>query len=1497
MNRIILIIISFLICGIVYPQNKIQFRSIDKAECVKSDNSSLKASFSFSELEAQDVVSERGTFSWLSLPNTVIGGNEGDPQIPVVNELIAVPFGAKPRVEVTSFSTTDYRLADYGIHTLVPRQPSLRKDKRPEDVPFVYNEAAYQTRGLRSEPRAIVSVEGVMRGVQLGKMTIEPVSYDPVSNTLRVFNDIEVEVHFDGADAKATEDMLVKTYSPYFDIVYKQLFNDRAVLDAYSAHPDLYTTPVKMLVVTTTKYSTSTAFQNWLKWKKQKGIYVDVQTVTSSTSASNIRSMIQTKYNSDHPTFLVIIGDKADVTNYTTWSDSELNYSPYVSDNAYASVDNDVYHDLFMSRMSVSSTTELNNLVNKILMYEKYTMPDPSYLNNVTLIAGWDSYGWTAKVGKPTIQYANNYYFNAAHGFSNIHVYLTTGTGQNSECYTWFNNGGVGFLNYTAHGDITMLADPSFTNSNVSSLTNTNKYFWLMGNCCLTANWGNSSTCLGETLIRAANKGAFGYIGSIPESYWYEDYYFGVGATTTFNQMPTQSQTRKGVYDAMFDDTGFNTLNSVPYIGNVAVTYAHAGSYQSSVTDEYYWRAYQCLGDGSVMPYHVAPAANTVSHADILPMGATSFTVSADARSYVAITVNDEIIGVAQVPSSGTVDVPITAPTAAGTAMIVVTRNQRQPYTATVEITGEQYTINATASPEEGGTVTGAGEYYKGTVCTLTAIANHGYEFISWKEGNTIVSEEKTYSFTVTGDASYTAEFTALTPHQVSSETVEHGTVSVSPTTAYKGDIVTLSVTPEPGYCFSEWRVTTDNKEIIPVENNQFVMPDSNVTVDVVILPGHNVTVAASEHGTASVDLVCALEGATVTVTTTPETGYAVQALIVYKTGDAGTIIPVAGRQFTMPAFDVTVVALFNVPQGEDVTIGSGTSTQNGNVLPTYAYYNYSLSEQIYTAAELGGAGKIAAIAFKNSANASERTVDIYLKHTAKESFSDNSDWEVVTTADKVFSGTVSFPASGWFTIQLDTPFSYDGVSNILLCFDDNSNTAVASASAAPKCYTYSTGSTRRALRINNDDINFDPTNSASLSSYSGSRVTYNNQIQLTMAAPSNTAAISLSAETLSGFSYIKGEGPSESQILNMIAAGSEAFVITAPEHYEVGQTPDGPYSDLLTLSAEHTITTNLYIRLKAGLNEGTYLDEILTIQSGETSVEVSLNGEVIRNCYYTYDETLYSDNMTVMCVVAIEGVEQHSDLWEVGAFCGETCRGTAMPLYCPPVDRYILPLIVYGTAGDQIHFKLYDHALNAESTLTAFIALPFDGDGYGSISDPVVLNFLSEAPSTITQTTEMASGWVWWSSNIELGGAQGWALLREAFGSSVGQIKSTTHSSTYQNGQWIGNIDINNDKTYLISVNESFVFELTGAPANPSDHPITIKSGWNWIGYPCQQAMSLKTAFHNFNPSENDVIKSQNQYSTYKDGQWKGSIQTLEPGKGYFYMSYSNENKILIFP
>ena len=110
MKRTIILLLSIMLCESVMAQQSIRLRSTDKAECVKSDMASLKAVLSFSGIEAHELQSERGVFSTLAMPNTVIGGNEGDPQIPVVNQLIAIPFGATPSIRVTDYSSTDYNL-------------------------------------------------------------------------------------------------------------------------------------------------------------------------------------------------------------------------------------------------------------------------------------------------------------------------------------------------------------------------------------------------------------------------------------------------------------------------------------------------------------------------------------------------------------------------------------------------------------------------------------------------------------------------------------------------------------------------------------------------------------------------------------------------------------------------------------------------------------------------------------------------------------------------------------------------------------------------------------------------------------------------------------------------------------------------------------------------------------------------------------------------------------------------------------------------------------------------------------------------------------------------------------------------------------------------------------------------------------------------------------------------------------------------------------------
>lgn len=802
---------------------RIDLRHETKAEITNSEFTTLRAVFSYGTIESQLVPTERGSFSEITIEGTYASGEIGAPELPATHQLLAVPFGATPRVSVVGYTATDYQLSDYGIGTILPHQPSVRKDQKPEDVKFIYNAEAYQHRGLSAIPEATIEVQGTLRGIRVGSLVVNPVSYDPSSNTIRVFNDIEVEVNFEGADYAETERMLLNTYSPYFDIVYKQMFNYRQIMSVYDDHPDLMAYPVHMVVIAPENYLST--LEPWLNWKIQKGFDVNVYTTAQTgTTYSAIRSYVQNLYNTGvsqgaTPTFLILVGDTGQIPGTNGSSTTK------VTDLYYGSVDNDYFPDMFYSRMSAENTSQLAIIVNKILQYEQYTMPDPTYLNNVTLIAGWDSY-WTAYVGRPTINYATTYYYNTDHGFSQVNSHVNQS--QYNGCYNSLSTG-VGFVNYTAHGDNNMWYQPQLTNSGVNQLTNADKYFLAMGNCCLSGNFGYYSTCFGEAMIRAENKGAYSYIGSCPETYWYEDYYFGVGATNTFSNTPNINNTATGVYDAVWMDDTYNTISSMVFLGNIAVTFAHTGSYQTSISTLYYWQAYHVLGDGSIMPYRVQPSANTVSHESSISSTATSFTVNAEAGSYVGLSQNNVLKGAALVPASGTVNIPI-ADLEGGQMRIVVTKPQRQPYVQDINVTSTQtFIITATVSPVGAGFIRGAGTYVDGSSCTLRASALAGYTFVNWTENNLPVSSEANYIFDVSRDRNLVANFAQQTFSVVATvDPVEGGKAVVTGDNTY-GSQVTVSVELNDEYSFLNW---TEDGEIVSEEQTyEFTLHSDRVLV------------------------------------------------------------------------------------------------------------------------------------------------------------------------------------------------------------------------------------------------------------------------------------------------------------------------------------------------------------------------------------------------------------------------------------------------------------------------------------------------------------------------------------------------------------------------------------------------------------------------------------------------------------------------------------------
>ena len=679
MKRMRLLATAFLLIGLLIglqanAQGRIELgRAKAAQQCANVTDAGFTASFSFSSIESVEMNTEKGVFSNIMMSNTYPSGNVGEPSLPAVNKLFAVPYGASNiAVKVKNYSTTEYALADFGIKTIYPQQLPLRKDQKPEELPFSYSEKAYNAKGFAERPLAQVKIQGTMRGIQIGELTINPVQYDASTNSIRVYNDIEVEVSYGQYDKSASYNEFARTFSPYFANIYSQMFNWRD--DVYDEHPDLWQNPVHMLIIADRMFEE--CLQPWYTWKTTKGFYLSINyTDEIGTTAAAIRAFIQDEYSKDAPTFLMIMGDKNQVAASATGSETHC-----VTDLQYSSVDGDQFPDMYHSRFPAETVAQMTAMVNKALEYEQYTMPDPTYLNNVLLIAGEDS-GWGVTVGRPTIWYATNYYYNEEHGYANVYEYSH---GTYTGCYTHLNTG-VGFANYTAHGSNTSWAGPQFTVSDVNNLTNEHKYFLAMGNCCEAADWGINGTCFGEAMVRAENKAAYAYIGSCPSTYWLNDYYFGVGATHRADgTMPTYEETTMGFYDAMWTDDAYNTVTSMMFIGNLASNAAQALGYDLHCSTLYDWQAYHTLGDGSILPFRIQPTENTISHLPTLPIGMDFFTVSAEPGSYVGISKDGILYGAGMIDETGTTDIQITPITSGGDVTVCVTHPRRVPYTSVI---------------------------------------------------------------------------------------------------------------------------------------------------------------------------------------------------------------------------------------------------------------------------------------------------------------------------------------------------------------------------------------------------------------------------------------------------------------------------------------------------------------------------------------------------------------------------------------------------------------------------------------------------------------------------------------------------------------------------------------------------------------------------------------------------------------------------------------------
>ena len=258
-----------------------------------------------------------------------------------------------------------------------------------------------------------------------------------------------------------------------------------------------------------------------------------------------------------------------------------------------------------------------------------------------------------------------------------------------------------------------------------------------------------------------------------------------------------------------------------------------------------------------------------------------------------------------------------------------------------------------------------------------------------------------------------------------------------------------------------------------------------------------------------------------------------------------------------------TATALFTTGclSATETTVNNGTqSSYNG--LPFNNFYKYNYTQQIYDSVELGGAMAISSIEFEyaySSPLSAKTNVTVYLAHTSKSTFASGSDWIPIDSATAVYTGPMNFQ-QGWNRVLLTTPFQYNGVDNLALIVDDNSESYNGSS------YTFKVHATadNKAIYNRTDGSNVNPASPGS-----GTLVAKRNNVKFVACDEATTCvapnvivtAVDSSAVTLE---WAAGNTESAWQIeykLSTDTAWTSEGTVTASPYTIENLVPDAEYS------------------------------------------------------------------------------------------------------------------------------------------------------------------------------------------------------------------------------------------------------------------------------------------------------------------------------------------------
>jgi subtilisin-like proprotein convertase family protein len=657
---------------------------------VRNEIGSIVVDVALAGFFVEELMQAGEPYSSLEVPECGGKGAVGEPHLPFRSVLIPLPNGPKVALAVTD-SVASVALS--GL-TVIPHQPPAPDcgDAPPD---FVRDDKAYsEDRWFPGQPARIAD-DVVVRGQRFLVLEISPLAFNPSRKEVSVRPELRLTVELTGDVDIAAEARKAERHSPFFptEVVLEGL----PTADAVPAGIEYLIIAGDTLV---------TAVEPLAEWKRRKGLTVETVAMSSiGTTSAELKAYIQSRYDNDPDlVYVLLAGDHPMVPSE--------DLGGMVTDLYYSCVDGaDYFPDIVMGRLAVQAVADCENVVDKILTFERDIVPGAwhgDYLMAAYLQGGCQAERFFFETGTHAMHYirdhvgmgihtaatsdtlnCNPYYWredatwypHRFPGYANQPVpaadgALITAASISTQDITEAINSGVSLVQHRDHGGVTGWGDPPYSNGNVLALANGTMTPIVYSVNCLTGTFNSGGDCFAEAFMKKYPGGAVGVIAATDVSY------------SGHNDLLTH-----GSYDCFWDDYDTDDGGNVyPHSFRPAEAFIYGKYYMyhwegAGSTTQLEFELFHWHGDPEMRTFTAIPASPGVSVDPTVPVGAASLTVAVDVEgALVAITDAGVLVG-RGVVSGGVATVDIDPPLEdPGILDVVVSGHNLVPWQGTIEV-------------------------------------------------------------------------------------------------------------------------------------------------------------------------------------------------------------------------------------------------------------------------------------------------------------------------------------------------------------------------------------------------------------------------------------------------------------------------------------------------------------------------------------------------------------------------------------------------------------------------------------------------------------------------------------------------------------------------------------------------------------------------------------------------------------------------------------------